>query len=163
MGVRNCAELGENLQKIVRRLLANDDLVKLLYYEEDDPIDQPALSTEMKNKEVFEKLIKTVPRVGTKDTAKSVIVVYVQKAGKLSGNKEFRNVRILVDVIVPLTQWYIRDTNFRPFAILGQIQSSLDDKTVNGLGKISGGDFELNFVTDDVICYQQIYEITEYD
>jgi hypothetical protein len=114
---------------------------------------QPALSTEMKEQEVFEKLIKTVPRVGTKDTAKSVIVVYVQKAGKLSGNKEFRNVRILVDVIVPLTQWYIRDTNFRPFAILGQVQSSLDDKTVNGLGKISGGDFELNFVTDDVICY----------
>lgn len=162
MGVRNCAELGENLQKIVKRLLANDDLVKLLYYEQDDPMGQPALSMEMKEQEVFEKLIKTVPRVGTKDTAKSVIVVYVQKAGKLSGNKEFRNVRILVDVIVPLTQWYIRDTNFRPFAILGQVQSSLDDKTVNGLGKISGGDFELNFVTDDVICYQQIFEITEY-
>ena len=163
MGVRNCAELGENLQKIVKRLLANDDLVKLLYYEQDDPMGQPALSAEMKEQEVFEKLIKTVPRVGTKDTAKSVIVVYVQKAGKLSGNKEFRNVRILVDVIVPLTQWYIRDTNFRPFAILGQVQSSLDDKTVNGLGKIQGGDFELNFVTDDVICYQQVYEITEYD
>ena len=163
MGVRNCAELGENLQKIVKRLLANDELVKLLYYEQDNPMGQSALSAETKEQEVFEKLIKTVPRVGTKDTAKSVIVVYVQKAGKLSGNKEFRNVRILVDVIVPLTQWYIRDTNFRPFAILGQVQSSLDDKTVNGLGKISGGDFELNFVTDDVICYQQIYEITEYD
>ena len=163
MGVRNCAELGENLQKIVKRLLANDELVKLLYYEQDDPMGQPALSVEIKEQEVFEKLIKTVPRVGTKDTAKSVIVVYIQKAGKLSGNKEFRNVKILVDVIVPLTQWYIRDTNFRPFAILGQIQSSLDDKTVNGLGKISGGDFELNFVTDDVICYQQVYEITEYD
>lgn len=163
MGVRNCAELGENIQKIVKRLLANDELVKLLYYEQDDPFGQPALSTEQKNVEIFEKLIKTVPRVGTKDTAKSVIVVYVQRAGKLSGNKEFRNVRILVDVIVPLTQWYIRDTNFRPFAILGQVQSSLDEKTINGLGKISGGDFELNFVTDDVICYQQIFEITEYD
>lgn len=163
MGVRNCAELGKNLQKIVNRLLANDELVKLLYYEQNDPMDQPALSTEMKEREVFEKLIKTVPRVGTKDTAKSVIVVYVQKAGKISGNKEFKNVRILVDVIVPLTQWYIIDTNFRPFAILGQVQSSLDDKTVNGLGKIQGGDFELNFVTDDVICYQQIFEITEYD
>ena len=119
MSVRNCAELGENLQKIVKRLLANDDLVKLLYYEQDDPIGQPALNMEAKEKEIFEKLIKTVPRVGTKDTAKSVIVVYVQRAGKLSDNKEFRNVRILVDVIVPLTQWYIRDTNFRPFAILG--------------------------------------------
>lgn len=163
MGVRNCQELGINLQKIVSRLLANDELVKLLYYENDDPLTGAALTQEAKQKEIFEKLIKTVPRVGTKDTAKSVIVVYVQKASKISGNKEFKNVRILVDVIVPLTQWYIKDSNLRPFAILGKIQESLDDKTINGLGKISGGDFELNFVTDDVICYQQVYEITEYD
>ena len=163
MSVRNCNELGENLQKIIRRLIANDNLVNLLYYEDENPLGQPPLGTEQKNKEVFEKLIKTIPRVGTKDTAKSVIVVYVQKAGKIPGNKEFKNVRILVDVIVPLTQWYIQNTNLRPFAILGEVQKSLDDKTVNGLGKISGGDFELNFVTDDVICYQQVYEITEYD
>ena len=163
MGVRNCQELGINLQKIVSRLLANDELVKLLYQENDDPLTGTVLTQEAKQKEIFEKLIKTVPRVGTKDTAKSVIVVYVQKANKISGNKEFKNVRILVDVIVPLTQWYIKDSNLRPFAILGKIQESLDDKTVNGLGKISGGDFELNFVTDDVICYQQVYEITEYD
>ena len=166
MGVRNCAELGENLRKIVSRLLANDALVNLLYYESEDPLnynDYPALSREDKQTEIFEKLIKTIPRVGTKNTAKSVIVVYVQRAGKLSGNKEFRNVRILVDVIVPLTQWFIEGDNFRPFAILGEVQKSLDEKTINGLGKITGGDFELNFVTDDVICYQQAYEITEYD
>ena len=163
MGVRNCNELGVNLQKIIKRLIANDELVNLLYYEDENPLGQSALSTEVKQKEIFEKLIKTVPRVGTKDTAKSVIVVYVQRASKTPGNKEFKNVRILVDVIVPLTQWYIQDTNLRPFAILGRIQESLDDKTINGLGKIVGGDFELNFVTDDVICYQQSFEITEYD
>lgn len=163
MGVRNCQELGINLQKIISRLLANNDLVKLLYYENDDPLNGSDLSNEVKQKEVFEKLIKTVPKVGTKDTAKSVLVIYVQKAGKIPGNKEFRNVTILVDIIVPLTQWYIRDNNLRPFAILGKVQESLDDKTINGLGKISGGDFSLNFVTDDVICYQQVFEITEYD
>lgn len=163
MGVRNCNELGINLQKIIKRLLANDELVNLLYYEDENPLGQSALSTEAKQKEIFEKLIKTVPRVGTKDTAKSVIVVYVQRASKIPGNKEFKNVRILIDVIVPLTQWYIQDTNLRPFAILGKVQESLDEKTINGLGKIVGGDFELNFVTDDVICYQQSFEITEYD
>lgn len=163
MGVRNCNELGVNLQKIIKRLIANDELVNLLYYEDENPLGQSALSAEVKQKEIFEKLIKTVPRVGTKDTAKSVIVVYVQRASKTPGNKEFKNVRILIDVIVPLTQWYIQDTNLRPFAILGRIQESLDDKTINGLGKIVGGDFELNFVTDDVICYQQTFEITEYD
>ena len=163
MGVRNCMELGVNLQKIISRLIANDDLVKLLYNTDENPLGHSVLTKEEKQKEVFEKLIKTVPRVGTKDTANSVVVVYVQKAGKIPGNKEFKNVRILVDVVVPLTQWYIKDSNLRPFAILGKIQESLDDKTINGLGKISGGDFELNFVTDDVICYQQVFEITEYD
>ena len=163
MGVRNCEELGRNLQKIVNRLIANDDLIKLLYYTDENPIEHQPLSLEDKNKLVFEKLIKTVPRVGTKDTANSVVVVYVQKANRIAGNKEFKNVRILVDVVVPLTQWYIMSDNLRPFAILGQIQNSLNEKTVNGLGKISGGDFELNFVTDDVICYQQSFEITEYD
>ena len=163
MGVRNCNELGVNLQKIIRRLMANDELVNLLYYEDENPLEQPSLSTEVKQREIFEKLIKTVPRVGTKDTAKSVIVVYVQRAGKIPGNKEFKNVKNLVDVIVPLTQWYIKNAYLRPFAILGRVQESLDDKTINGLGKMVGGDFELNFVTDDVICYQQVYEITEYD
>ena len=162
MGVRNCGELGINLQKIVNRLMANEDLVKLLYYENDDPLSFSSLNKEEKQQEVFEKLIKTVPRVGTKDTAKSVVVVYIQRAAKIPGNKEFKNVKILVDIIVPLTQWYIKDTNLRPFAILGKIQESLDGKTINGLGKISGGDFDLNFVTDDVICYQQSFEITEY-
>ena len=128
-------------------------MVKLLHYEDENPLGHPALTKEDKQKKIFEKLIKTVPRVGTKDTAKSVVVVYVQKAGRIPGNKEFKNVAILVDVIVPLTQWYIMDENLRPFAILGQIQKSLDDKIINGLGKISGGDFTLNFVTDDVICY----------
>jgi hypothetical protein len=103
MGVRNCQELGENLQKIIKRLMANDDLVKLLYYTGPDPLGAENLSIEQKQTEIFEKLIKTVPRVGTKDTAKSAVVVYIQRAGKIPGNNEFRNVRILVDVIVPLS------------------------------------------------------------
>ena len=32
MGVRNCAEIGDNLKKIVERLLSNDDLINLLDY-----------------------------------------------------------------------------------------------------------------------------------
>ena len=39
MGARNCQELGINLQKICSRLMANDNLVKLLYYTEIDPFE----------------------------------------------------------------------------------------------------------------------------
>lgn len=48
MGVRNCEELGQNLQKIIMRLVSNEDLVKLLYYTDDNPLEHPALTTEQK-------------------------------------------------------------------------------------------------------------------
>lgn len=161
MSVRNCGEIGLNLQKIVRRLMANDTLVNLLYYEGADALTREPLTDKQKEELVFEKIIKTIPRVLSQERSNSVVMVTVDSARKTS-NKEFRNINIVVDVIVPLTQWFIDDINLRPFAILGQIQSSLEGKTINGLGKIEGGDFDLNFVNDEVICYQQKFYITEY-
>ena len=78
-------------------------------------------------------------------------------------NSEFKNVSIRVEVFVPLTQWFIKDTNLRPFAILGEVQESLNGKTINGLGKMSGGDFDLNFVSEEICCYTQDYRITSYE
>ena len=162
MSVRNCKELGINLQKICSRLLANEELIKLLYYENLDPLAQPALDDDTKKK-LFNDLICIVPKVGTREDSKSVISIYVPKAMGLPGNSEFKNVTIAIDVFVPLTQWIIKDSNLRPFAILGEIQNSLNGKTVNGLGKIQGGDFELVVLTDEMSGYRQIFTITEYE
>lgn len=162
MGARNCQELGINLQKIYSRLLANDDLIKLLYYTETNPLDQPSLDDEQKKK-LFNDLICIVPKVGTREDSRSVIALYIPKASQLAGNKEFKNVVITIDIFVPLEQWIIKDSNLRPFSIMGQIQNSLNNKTVNGLGKIEGGDFDLVQLTDEMSIYRQVFSITEYD
>lgn len=162
MGVRNCGELGVNLQKIVSRLMANDNLVNLLYFEDKDPINHLPLAAEEKQTEIFEKLIRVIPKVGSSENVKSIIVVYITRGSKISSNNEFTNVTITVDVFVPLTQWVIKDSNLRPFAILGQIQESLEGKTINGLGKLSGGDFELVALTDETSCYRQTFSLTNY-
>ena len=162
MAVRNCQELGINLQKICTRLFANEELIKLLYYEDIDPLAQPALDDDAKKK-LFNDLVCIVPKVGTREDSKSVISIYVPKSTGISGNTEFKNVTIAVDVFVPLTQWIIKDSNLRPFAIMGEIQKSLNGKTVNGLGKIQGGDFELVILTDEMSGYRQVFVITEYE
>jgi hypothetical protein len=41
----------------------------------------------------------------------------------------------------------------RPFAILGKVQESLEGKTINGLGKIEGGDFGLTNLSDKTAVY----------
>ena len=163
MAVRHCRELGENLQKIVTRLMANDRLVNLLYYTDKDPLNQPPLTDEQKKEFIFEKLIKIIPRIGPKEDAKSVLVIKVDRATKMSSNTEFKTVKIQIEVIVPLTQWVIKDSNLRPFLILGEIEESLNNKKINGLGKMVGGDFDTNFYTDEVSDFEQTFWITAYE
>lgn len=161
--VRNLADIGINGQKIISRLMANKNLVKLLYYTDKDPLNNPDLTDDQLKNEIFEKLIKIVPRVGPKETAKSIISVRFTRGRQNMVNDEFKDVTISVEVFVPLTQWIIKDTNLRPFAIMGEIQKSLDGKTINGLGKMKGGDFDLNFLTEEISAYEQIFYLTSYD
>lgn len=163
MAVRNCEDIGVNLQKITTLLMQNDNLVNLLYYEGKDPLNSKPLTIEEKKTKVYEKLIKIVPRVGPKETAQSVVTLRVTSGSKINTNDEFKRVVIEIENFVPLTQWFIKDDNLRPFAIMGEIQKSLVGKTINGLGKLSGGDFELNFLTDEISCYMQTFHITSYD
>lgn len=161
--IRNCKDIGINLQRIIKRLMQNDNLVKLLYYTDKDPLSNENLTEEQKESEIFEKLIKIVPRIGPKETASSIIALRVVNGKKNKDNSEFKDVLISVEVFVPLTQWIIKGTNLRPFAILGEIEESLDGKMIEGLGKMSGGDFELNFLTEEISSYKQEFIITSYD
>mgnify|MGYP003496155258 FL=1 len=143
--------------------MQNDNLVKLLYYTDKDPLSNENLTEEQKESEIFEKLIKIVPRIGPKETASSIIALRVITGKKNQDNSEFKDVLISVEVFVPLTQWIIKGTNLRPFAILGEIEESLDGKMIEGLGKMSGGNFELNFLTEEISSYKQEFIITSYD
>lgn len=163
MAVRNCAELGINLQKIIKRLTSNQNLLKLLYYNDKDPLNQEDLTEEQIKEEVLEKLIKVVPRIGPKETANSIISVRITNGRKNLENNEFRNILISIEIFVPLTQWMIKDSNLRPFAIMGEVQKSLDNKTINGMGKMVGGSFELNFLTEEISAYEQTYSLITYD
>ena len=163
MKVRNCTDIGINAQYIIKRLMANQNLLKLLYYTDKDPLSHEDLTQEQIQNEIFEKLIKIVPRVGPKETAHSIIAVRIARGRGIVTNSEFKSVSISIEIFVPMTQWIIKDTNLRPFAIMGEIQKSLDGKKIEGLGKLTGGDFDLNFLTEEISAYEQTFSLTSYD
>ena len=163
MATRNLADLGLNLQKVVSRLQSNQNLLKLLYYTDKDPYSKPDLTSQEIKDEIYEKVIKVVPRIGYKETAKSMITMRVVRGRANPGNDEFRDFELDIEVFVPLTQWFIKDSNLRPFAIMGEIHKSLNNKTIDGLGKMVGGDFQINFLTDEISSYEMIYRFTSYD
>ena len=160
---RNLEELGLDLQKIVARLQANQNLLKLLYYTGKDPLNEPDLTPAQIKNEVFEKLIKVVPRIGSNETAKSLITLRVVRARSNTQNDQFKDFEIDIEVFVPLTQWFIKSSNLRPFAIMGQIHKTINNKIIDGFGKVTGGDFQINFLTDEVGSYEMVYYVTDYD
>jgi len=163
MSIRNCSDIGLNTQYIVKRLMANQNLLKLLYYTDKDPLDGDDLTVDQIQEEVFEKLIKVVPRIGPKETAHSIITVTIQRGTGLAANGEFKNVLVKIEVFVPMTQWIIKNSNLRPFAIMGEIQNSLRGKKIEGLGKMQGGDFDLDFLSEEMTAYLMTFVITSYD
>lgn len=159
---RNLKDVGKNLQKIVLRLESNQNLLKFLYYTGVDPLSQLDLTKEQIKEEIFEKLIKVVPNVSSKETAKSILSIRVLD-GKKNSNGEFVNLEIKIDVFVPILQWKVNNENLRPFCIMGEIETSLDGRTVDGLGRMENYGFELSYLTDDMSCYTMSYGITIYD
>ena len=160
---RNLEELGLDLQKIVARLQANQDLLKLLYYTGKDPLSEEDLTSAQIKNEVFEKLIKVVPRIGSNETAKSLVTLRVVRARSNTQNDQFKDFEIDIEVFVPLTQWFIKSSNLRPFAIMGQIHKTINNKIIDGFGKVTGGNFQINFLTDEVGSYEMVYYVTDYD
>ena len=160
---RNLEELGLDLQKIVARLQANQDLLKLLSYTGKDPLSEEDLTPMQIRNEVFEKLIKVVPRIGSNETAKSIVTLRVVRARSNTQNDQFKDFEIDIEVFVPLTQWFIKSSNLRPFAIMGQIHKTINNKIIDGFGKVTGGNFQINFLTDEVGSYEMVYYVTDYD
>lgn len=161
--IRNLQEIGPSLQKIVTRLMTNQNLLKLLYYTDKDPLNHDDLTQEQIKDEIYDKFIKIVPRIGPKETANSLIALRVVDGQKTKENGEFLSISISVEVFVPLTQWAIKNSNLRPFAIMGEVQNSLNNKIIDGMGKMIGGDFQLNFLTEEISCYEMEFFITVYD
>lgn len=160
MDVRHCKEIGISLQKIIKRLLANQNLCKLLYYTGKDPLNEPIIEN---TSVLYDNIIKVVPRLPPEETAHSYVVPLIINGITDSVNTEFKNFLIRVYVYVPMEQWPIKDENLRPFAIMHEIYECLDGKNVNGLGKLKGGDFSLNLLTDSMTCYTIEFTVTNYD
>lgn len=161
--IRNLKEIGPYLQKIVTRLQSNQNLLKYLYYTDKDPLANKDLTKKQIQEEIFNKLIKIVPRVGPKETAQSLVSIRVVNGRQNDANNQIEDLSVAIEVFVPMTQWIIKDENLRPFCIMGEVQNSLNGKIIDGLGRVHGGDFDANFFTEEISCYEMTYSFSLYD
>lgn len=151
MAVRNFNEMGTNLMDLTKRLLVNQNLCKLLIYTDKNPLKHEDLSN---TKELLHKRIRILPKVDPQEDNQSTIVLLLNDGYKNAHNGDFKTLNLLICIYVPFEQWIINDTQLRPFAIMSEIQESLDDKQIKGLGKLQLQEFSLDLLTDEMGAYR---------
>lgn len=156
MGIRNSKELGDNLFKIAEQLLKNQLLCRLLVNDDNDP-----LAREVKEPfSLLGKNIVVVPKINEDDFDRESKIALVFPYGETNdSNDEFKNLRFDVLVYTTLDTWVVNDKSLRPFMIMSEVETSLKDKRMNGIGTMRYENFELTTLTDKVSCYQMRFTI----
>lgn len=156
MGIRNSREIGDNLFKIAEQLLKNQLLCRLLVNDDNDP-----LAREVKQPfSLLGKNIVVVPKINEDDFDRESKIALVFPYGETNdSNDEFKNLRFDVLIYTTLDTWVVNDKSLRPFMIMSEIETSLKDKRMNGIGTMRYENFELTTLTDKVSCYQMRFTI----
>ena len=154
-------ELGPNLIKIAKKLLNNQNLLKLLVNTDKDPLKHPDIDNPLK--EILNHYIKVVPLLLEEDmTTKSKIVIFFEEGSPSAANTDHENVLLLINIYCPFKEWLITGDNLRPFAIMSEVRKSLQNKRLNGLGEITFNSFDLATLTEEMGCYTLRFNIHDF-
>ena len=159
--VRYGQEHGLNLIKIAKKLLENQNLMKLLVNTDKDPLNHPNITNPLK--EIFNHYIKVVPLLLEEDmSTKSKIVIFFEEGQPDMGNKDHESIVLLINIYCPFKEWLITGDNLRPFALMSEVRKSLQDKRLNGLGEIQYHSFDLATLTEEMGCYSLRFTIHDF-
>lgn len=122
--------------KIMDLMLKNDRLKRLLYRTGKDPVGESNLTEQESVNLIVEQWIRNVPKI-TVDTLVLNYIIIGFDNFQPSGNPEFRDNVISIDVICHFDQWDIKDFQLRPYRIAAEIDSMLDKKRFSGIGVLN--------------------------
>lgn len=156
-------EIGPNLIKIAKKLLANEDLLMLLDNTDLDPLNKDQHPVPPAPAEIFNELIRVVPLITpTEQNTKSKIILLFTGGNVGGDNYDNENLSLDIYVYCPFEEWRITGNTLRPFAIMSEIRKSLQGKRINGLGEIRYNGFTSALMTDQMGSYEMSFTINAF-
>lgn len=125
--------LEKDLNLIVRDIMNNERIKRLLYYTTPDALEKKNLTEEQSN-ELIGKNIKLVPKLSVDGSVLNYIIINFDNFVTNPTNPEFRDNIIEFDIICHFDQWQMRDLQSRPYKIAAEIDSMINKKHLTGIG-----------------------------
>ena len=127
--------IGDDFALIVKKILEDEDLKKLLYYNTENCLTQPNL-TQQEAYSLIGKQIRIVPKLEFNDDNLSYIIISFDNFSPNAENPEFRDNLLMIDVICPFEQWDLGDFQLRPYKIAERLDVKLNNKHLTGIGTL---------------------------
>lgn len=127
--------INKDLDIIINRMLKNDRIQKLLYYTNNTPLDEAAL-TEDQKLELMANNIKIIPKLQIDNEVLNYIIISFNNFMPNATNPEFRDNMISFDVICHFDQWQLKDFNLRPYRIAAELDAMFNNTHMTGIGTL---------------------------
>ena len=124
----------KDMALITNRILRNDRLKKLLFYNSRDALERPPVS-QADALAMFGKNIKNVPKLYVDGSVLTYIIINFDNF-QPSGNPEFRDNIIEFDIICHFDQWPLKDFALRPYKIAAELDTMFNNKHLTGIGDL---------------------------
>lgn len=128
--------LSDNLVLIINKLLENDNLCKLIYYNSKNPYNELPISN--KNETLMLTKIFPYPFNEKVETELGTQLHIFYPELEIQNNVVVEEVVVFVDIIVGKTLWLINDgqPKVRPYEIAKEIVNIFHDKSIDTLGQL---------------------------
>lgn len=158
--VRYGQEHGKNLTRVAKKLIKNQDLLKLLVNTDLDPLNPLKHPDQIDGLSLLNKNIRFIPLLDAKEqNTTSKLVLFFEEGSVNGSNSDNENMSLIINVYCPFIEWLITGDNLRPFAIMSEIRKSIQDKRINGLGEIRYMGFNISSLTEEMSCYSMRFFI----
>ena len=137
--------MNKDYQVIIKKILDNDNLKKLLYYPIPQCMSMPALTQEQTYSLISDNIIRIVPKIIIDKDVPIYLVITFNNFFTNNSNPEYRDCSLNFDIICDFDTWNLGDFKLRPYSIAGELDGMFNDTTLIGMGKLyfTGADYTI--------------------
>jgi len=126
-------DIGCNLNIIARRLMQNENLMKLLIHTTRDAEDLPITQEEIQK--AFGDQIRIVPVIKKDEVIKNYVIIQFGGFAP-AGKTDYKSYIITFDIICNIDNWQMKDYTPRPYKIMSEIDHVINQTKISALGPV---------------------------
>jgi hypothetical protein len=150
-------QFNENLMDILDKLISNQNLCKLLYYDSSDPLKENDIAD---TKILLKKNIIPKPFMQIANT-QSVSFLTVYFDNFRFRNNDYQDGSIVCNVVCHETLWEIKG-GLRPYSVISELENMFSNQKVLGIGKTQLDSIKQVWINDNYKGYQVIFRFTDF-